>query len=315
MPIKPSKVVVVGASAGGLDALKRLVSRLPSSFSAPIVIVMHIGATPTSIMAQILDSSGPLRAVQAKHNAELENGMIYVAPPDVHVLVEDNRLVLWRGPKENRTRPAIDPLFRSAAQSFRSDTIGVVLTGMLDDGTVGLAAIKRAGGIAVVQDPADAAYPGMPGNAMTNVNVDHCVPVDDIAALLVRLAGEPTREPRIDPASPPQEIPTGFTCPECHGSLKEVQENGVFSFQCRVGHRYAPEILGDENNGAVEAALYAAMRTLRESAAVDRRLAAHAKEVANARSMQRLEQSAVDKELHADVIRDMLQRGAPTKTS
>lgn len=180
-------LVVIGTSAGGVPALQLLASQLPADFPAPVVVVIHIGAHESG-MAKVLGACGPLQVTRVEDGECMRAGRIYVAPPDQHVLVEGPLLRLSRGPKEHHTRPAVDPLFRSAALSRGSEVIGVILTGMLDDGTAGLQAIKRCGGLAVVQDPSTAFAPSMPASAMRYVEVDHCLPLERIAEVLAKLA-------------------------------------------------------------------------------------------------------------------------------
>src|SRR3954471_5267653 len=189
------QVVVIGTSAGGLEALRVLAAGLPASFPLPICVVMHLSAQSPGIVPDILTRSGPLPSVNATSGARLRPSTIYVAPPDRHLLLEPGRLRLTRGPHENRFRPAIDPLFRSAAQVYGPGAIGVILTGNLDDGTAGLSAIKQLGGVAIVQNPADAAYPSMPESALKHVKVDHVVPLAEIPRLLVALTARPIEVP------------------------------------------------------------------------------------------------------------------------
>ena len=180
-------IVVVGASAGGVEAISRLVSGLPADFPAALFVTVHIPASTTSVLPHILDRAGPLEAVHPKDRDVIEPGKIYVAPPDHHLLLAPGRVRVVRGPTENGTRPAIDPMFRSAALSYRRRVIGVVLTGNLDDGTAGMIAIKRRGGATVAEDPADALFPSMPANAIACGVVDHIATLDDIPALLGQL--------------------------------------------------------------------------------------------------------------------------------
>ena len=177
---------VIGASAGGIQALQELLAALPRDLGASILIVVHTAAQD-GYLAEVLDRSAHMQAVKAEQGMRIEIGQIYVAPPDHHLTVQDSEVVLTRGPKVNRHRPAIDPLFESAAQAYGNELVGVVLTGYLDDGTAGLAAVKAHGGIAVVQDPEDAVVPNMPLNALRHVKVDHCVPLAEIPPLLIRL--------------------------------------------------------------------------------------------------------------------------------
>src|SRR4051812_40690922 len=182
-------IIVIGASAGGVAALQKLVEGLPGNFPAAVFVVMHVWSGGETSMPAILSRAGTLPAVEARDGAPIEHGRVYVAPSDCHLFLERDRVAVLRGPRENRFRPAINPLFRSAATAFGSRVIGVILTGVLDDGVAGLWAVKQAGGIAIVQS--DAQFPEMPRNAMADVAVDHCVPVAEIPALLVRLVREP----------------------------------------------------------------------------------------------------------------------------
>ena len=190
----PKDIVVVGASAGGIEAVRGLIGRLPADFPASLFIVVHTSPEAPSMLADILDRSGRLPAVTPDDGERIRPGTVYVAPPDRHLLVEPNRVRVTRGPKENRFRPAIDPLFRSAAQTYGPRVVGVILSGYLDDGTAGLWTVKQLGGTAIVQDPAGALVPYMPINAMTHVEVDYSLPVEEIAPLLVRLTTEAAKE-------------------------------------------------------------------------------------------------------------------------
>ena len=189
-------IVVVGASAGGVEALTNLVAALPADLPASLFVVLHVPATGTSTLPDILSRSGPLPASHAKDGEPIEQGRVYVAPPDHHLLLRDDHVHLARGPRENGHRPAVDPLFRSAAWEHSTRVVGVVLSGALDDGTAGLLAIKARGGVAVVQQPEDALYAGMPNNAIEHVEVDHVLPAAAIAGMLARLAAEPASAPR-----------------------------------------------------------------------------------------------------------------------
>lgn len=183
-------IIVVGASAGGFEALKTLVTDLPENFPASIFIVWHVSPDVTGVLPQVLNRSGKLAAAHGVNGEPIETGRIYVAPPDHHLLVERGRVRVTKGPKENRFRPAVDPLFRSAAYTYGNRVIGVILSGALDDGTSGLWMIKHRGGVGVVQDPLDAEFPSMPSNALREVAVDYSIPVAQMAQLLVRLTKE-----------------------------------------------------------------------------------------------------------------------------
>ncbi len=183
-------VIVVGASAGGVEALRGLVGSLPIDLPAAVFLVLHIPAQSPSLLPEILSRSGPLRALHPTNGEVIQHGLIYVAPPDHHLLLEDGFVRVVRGPRENRHRPAIDPLFRSAARAYGSRVVGVILTGSLDDGTAGLLAIKRRGGVAIVQDPDDALYSSMPRSALAHVDVDHVLVLSEIGPVLARLTRE-----------------------------------------------------------------------------------------------------------------------------
>jgi len=184
-------IIVVGASAGGVEALIKVVHGLPADLPAAIFVVLHIPAQGSSLLPDILNRAGPLKAIHPTDNAEIERGHIYIAPPDHHLLVEQGHVRIVRGPRENRHRPAIDLTMRSAALSYGPRTIGVILTGALDDGTAGLRAIKLRSGLAVIQDPKDALYSSMPRSALEHIQVDYCVPLAEIGPLLTQLAYQP----------------------------------------------------------------------------------------------------------------------------
>ncbi|WP_431096417.1 chemotaxis protein CheB [Polaromonas aquatica] len=284
--------IVIGASSGGVAALSKLCALLPGDLPASILVVLHIGAR-SSHLPKILESSGPLPARHAKDGEAARPGHIYVAPPDYHMLLEDNTIRLSRGPKENHTRPAIDPLFRSAALSRGRRVVGIVLSGYLDDGTAGLHAIKRCGGVAMVQDPAEAQADSMPLSALQNVAVDHCLGVDQLARKLADMAGEPveqgiSRRPEElvkehlsstgegNMTEKLQDIAEASTivCPECKGVLWELHDKAPVRFRCHTGHAYTLRSLAHEQVATAEAALWGAVRALQDLEEVMRKLAA-----------------------------------------
>jgi two-component system chemotaxis response regulator CheB len=276
-------VVVIGASAGGVGALSTLASQLQPTFPAPVLVVLHIG-NHHSVLPEILASRGPLPAGHARHGEPLVAGRIYVAPPDRHLLVEDGHVRLTKGPKEHFTRPAIDPLFASAALAYGSAAIGVILTGTMDDGTAGLQAIKACAGLAVVQDPDDALEPGMPRSALEHVQIDHCGPVDGMAAALEALI---MRKSDVSPARPPYLLheqaltlaqgdpmehlkaiatPSTFVCPDCSGGLWQVNQSDPIRFRCHTGHAYTLKTLHHALKEKADQALWSAVRALQEQA-------------------------------------------------
>ena len=276
------RIIVVGASSGGVNALTSLAQRLPGNFPSALVVVLHIGSH-RSILPAILTRSGPLPAAHARHDEPIERGRIYVAPPDHHVLLVNGRLQLNRGAKEHHSRPAIDPLFRSAALAYGPGAIGVVLTGRLDDGTAGLQAIKGCGGTAVVQDPDDAEAPDMPASARRFVEIDHCVALAALPELLVTLTKRapaaahqrelpwPAHEQAIllakgDPMEHLTEIatPSNFVCPDCHGALWEIVVAPPRRFRCHTGHAFTIRTLQDTLATTAEESLWNARRALQE---------------------------------------------------
>jgi two-component system chemotaxis response regulator CheB len=275
-------IIVIGASAGGIEALQVLVAALPEGLSATVFIVAHLSPGYESRLAQILGKEAVLPVLRADDGKRFRLGHIYVAINDHHLLIEKGRMLVVRGPKENRHRPAIDPLFRSAALYYGTRTIGVILSGMLEDGTSGLWQIKRVGGLAVVQSPENAQVPQMPLSAIQNVDVDHVVPVEKMGTLLSRLTQTPIvnqQPPVIDLMNIEDRIakmhvnpeaiqdvasPSPYTCPECHGNLFEVQEGDVLRYRCRTGHAYGQVALLESQSERTEEALWAAMRALQE---------------------------------------------------
>ncbi|HEX8387132.1 MAG TPA: chemotaxis protein CheB [Rubricoccaceae bacterium] len=281
-------IVVVGASAGGVEALQALVADLPEGFPAAVFVVLHVPAWAPSHLAEILDAAGPLPAAFAEDGERVRPGRIYVARPDHHLLLDGDLVAVRRGPKENRYRPSVDALFRSAAYAHGPRVVGVVLSGALDDGTSGLWTVKRLGGTAVVQSPTEAGFGSMPQSAMDHVDVDHACPAAEIGPLLARLVAEPApdvqTEPgvEIDRARAELEVSiastgnafqqgimeygslTPFTCPECHGALVRIEEGALSRFRCHTGHAYTPNALLADITESVEETLWAAMRAIEE---------------------------------------------------
>jgi two-component system, chemotaxis family, protein-glutamate methylesterase/glutaminase len=297
-------LIAIGASAGGVSALQELVNGLPADIPAAICVVLHIPAWNVSELPSILSRAGQLQAVHPRDGTRVQRGRIYVAPPDRHMILEDGHIHLSAGPKESRTRPAVNPLFRSAALAYGRRVVGVVLTGMLDDGTAGLWEIKRHGGIAVVQNPADAAHPDMPLSALRNVEVDYSIRLTGIAPLLTKLVNEDavstdTRREQDMGLSTPI-----LTCPECRGPVEKIQDGKVMELRCRVGHAYSAESFLAAHAETRERTLWAAVvaleegaqaaRELRESTAPEfwKRLAHEAAE--NQRAAARLRQVVAD---------------------
>ena len=290
-------IVVVGASAGGVEALRSLVGGLPADLPAAVVVVLHIPRRAPSALPAILDRSGVLPAVSAEQGLPLRDGVIYTAPADRHVLVTRNHLHLSLGPTENGHRPAIDPLFRSAAAEFGPRCIGVVLSGTRDDGTAGLAAIAERGGAALVQEPADALYGAMPSSALAHVPAATRYPADKMGVALAEMLRDGPAGSGVEPvndrlvgengiaamtAAPDATVdlagarPAGLTCPSCDGVLFELPGEPAPRFRCRIGHAWSPDSLTAEQGIEAEDALWVAVRVLEERAALLTHLADHA---------------------------------------
>jgi two-component system chemotaxis response regulator CheB len=309
--------VGIGASAGGVDALTRLVRRLPAGLPAAVCVVLHVPATGRSLLPAILARHTGLQVGVAVDGEPIRPGRVYVAPADRHLTVADGQLRLDRGPKENGVRPAVDPMLRSLALAYGERAIAVVLSGALGDGSTGALAVRRAGGTVLVQDPEDATVPSMPESALHAIGeADGVLSADAIGPALARIAHTPDaiEEDAVMPAGAdsvadradrPAGPPTGLTCPECHGPLWEVRDGGVTRYRCRVGHGFSQDALVVEQGGAVEAALWSALEALEERAEFLRRLAArHAERRPHLR--ERYEGAAADALDRAALVRRAL---------
>jgi two-component system chemotaxis response regulator CheB len=313
-------IIVVGTSSGGVQTLCELTKYLPEDLDASIFVVMHIGSE--TMLPEILSDCGNLPAVIAEHGKEYKRGHIYCAAANCHLSIKDHVTVLTRGPRENGHRPAIDVLFRSAAREHRAKVVGVLLTGGRDDGTAGLYAIKARGGVAIVQNPEEAVTPDMPRNALNMVDVDFCLPVREIADVLVQLANGKAAnltessngnavedETATDQASgepPGNQIPV--TCPECDGPLYEVKEGELALFQCFVGHRFSPQSLGGQHTEALERALWTASRKLKERIVLHEQLAERKRNKGENELRKRLEESVISARKDLKLLREVLDR-------
>jgi two-component system chemotaxis response regulator CheB len=280
-------IIVIGASAGGFEALKKLVKGLPKDLAAAVFIVWHLPANAHGVLPSVLGKEGTLPAAHGVDGEEIRTGRIYVAPPDHHLLVEENRVRITKGPKENRFRPAVDTLFRSAAYACGARVIGVVLSGALDDGTAGLWTIKHRGGTAVVQEPSDAEFSSMPESALREVEVDYAIPVSEMAALLTHLTEEKNLEAReismdenkkteieVRIAAEESAFEVGvmslgeispFTCPDCHGVLIKIKDGKINRFRCHTGHAFSADTLLANVTERIEDSMWGAMREMEES--------------------------------------------------
>jgi two-component system chemotaxis response regulator CheB len=357
MTAPPRDIVVVGASAGGVEALVNLAAALPPALHASLFVVLHMAAEGRSTLPHILDRAGPLPAVAAEDGMAIRHGRIYVARPNYHLLLERpaqtaglagsggeaaeragrGRMRVLGGPRENGARPAIDPLFRSAAWAYGERVVGIVLSGTLDDGTAGLRAITRHGGLAVVQS--DGLFGAMAQSALENTHVDHVLPVAEIGALIARLAAlnaeetvgvdtpttMGTRVTRVTTGSRgdgpmndqlqdqlEDQMPkrageaSGLTCPECNGSLWS-SDDGLM-YECRVDHRYTVDTLVAAKAQEVEASIWAAVNALEERASLLRKNAARVRGrgLGPPEVISRFDEQAREAEEHAEAIRRTL---------
>lgn len=328
-------IAVVGASAGGVEALASLARAMPSALPMAIVVVLHMPSDANSRLPEILSRVGPLPASFAQHGVSPAPGTILIAPPDHHVVFSGDRTYLLDGPRENGFRPAIDPLFRSAARELGPRVVGVILSGTMDDGAAGLAAVRSFGGATVVQDPDDALASGMPRAAIEAAGPDHIVPATAIADILAELAaaevpvpadagnghlrpvgpggamGVPRGIQAADPtlvADPMQLPPHGvdLACPECGGALQEVLAGTFPRFRCRTGHIYSSGTLLETKSVELEGALYAALRALEEEASIAGRMVAKSRDAGATAAMRRFEQRQGDAAGRADLVRQAL---------
>lgn len=348
VPVYPTfsrDLIVVGASAGGIEALLQLVRGLPSDLPAAVFVVVHLPPYHKSLLPELLSNAGPLLALHAEDGETIQTGRIYIAPPDRHLLVERNCVRLSSGARENFARPAVDVLFRSAASAYGPRVVGVVLSGSLSDGTAGLWEVKQHGGIAVVQTPHDAINPSMPQSAINRVPVDYVMPLARIPALLAELASErvtgmsevaeeplPTMHKEGDrvmvgAGNTPDEKPgeaavnrdmaaqvngerdgavTVYVCPECQGTLWQVNAGQMTRFRCHVGHVYSGENLLEGYKENMERSLWHAIRTLRDKANLTRQLAHDARQFGNAEVAERYESKAILDEEHSASLERML---------
>lgn len=312
-------LVLIGASAGGVQAVRDIVTALPGDLDATVLVVVHIAAGATSTLPDILSRSGSLPAAHAEDGEDLAPGRILVAPPDHHLMVQDGKARLSQGPKENNHRPSIDVLFRSAAASHGPAVIGVVVSGNLDDGTLGLIEIKAHGGTTVAQDPGTALFPSMPRSAIINDHVDHVTKPFAIARVISEFvsATRPATAPQTDRpvavadrgrAEEPDGPPSAFTCPGCHGPLWENEHGDVLRYRCRIGHAWSEQAMQSAQTDHVEAALWTAVRTLREKAAMADRLAERAADRGLLRAVRSHERHAAELREHAQTIRGSIER-------
>lgn len=318
-------IVVIGASAGALGVLQTILSQLPPDLPASIFIVVHLGEQ--SILARVLGRSSALPVSEARTGEVPARGHVYVAVPGKHLMLHGNHMLLRRGPRENQARPAIDPLFRSAAATFGPRVIGVILSGSLADGTAGLRAVKRCGGLALVQDPRDALVVAMPQSALRHVDVDEVLAGPEIAArlsVLVRERAPPAPDApfdvRLEAAIAAQELadmkiddmlgkPSRFTCPECHGALWEIEDGPILRYRCHVGHAYSSEAMLASQTEEIDRLLGTLLRSHQERAALVHRMSVQERTQGREGLANQLSQRASDYDRDAQLMKELLRNG------
>ena len=316
-------IVVIGGSAGGLEGANAIVADLPAEFPGSVFVALHTAPSSPGLLPEIFNHRGPLPAAHARDGEPVSPGRIYVAPPDHHLLLEAGRVRVTRGPKENRFRPAVDPLFRSAALAYGPRVVGVVMSGWLDDGAAGLWAVKVRGGVAIVQDPEEAFARSMPEAALRQTRVDYRLRMADIAPTLVELLTIPAADAAAFPVPEGLEIeariamedkalnlgvaeigdPSPFACPECHGVLMRLKTGGGTRFRCHTGHAYTADALLAELTESVEAALWNAIRSVQESSLLMEHIAGHVREAGQADLAARYDQKATQARERAELVR------------
>jgi two-component system, chemotaxis family, protein-glutamate methylesterase/glutaminase len=325
-PSAPTRLVVIGASAGGVEALRTLVADLPADFPACVLVTLHVPSTGMSALPTILSRAGALPAEHAREGSRLEPGRILVAPPDHHLIVLQDSVTLSHGPRENGHRPAVDVLFRSAARAHDGHVIAVVLSGALDDGAAGMVSVIRRGGTGIVQDFEDALHDSMPRAAHAAAAVEYVVPAKELSALLGALLRRPVSfaptapEPLLDMETAMADLdatamhdperpgsPSGFGCPDCHGALFEIEESELIRYRCRVGHAWSPESLLAQQGFALEGALWMALRGLEEKAALSMGLGERAAGSGHPLTASRFRATAEETLEAAELVRGLIE--------
>jgi two-component system chemotaxis response regulator CheB len=317
-------IIVIGGSAGATGPLKQILGRLPIDLPAAVFVVLHLPPQGVGILSTVASSAGPLPVVQAENGMIIRNGQVYLAAPDHHLLIFESHIMLGRGPRENMVRPAIDPLFRSAAMQYGPRVIGVVLSGLLSDGAAGLNAIKRCGGVALVQDPSDAIADEMPLRALETTTVDLCVPGARLGDVLSDLAREPAGRALPVPPEISLEVeiaagerigsdsltriaePAPLTCPSCGGVLSTIKMGQPLRFRCQVGHAYTADALAKEQESRVDEALRVALRIIGERAELVQRMADDGRQSGRVAVAQMYDRRAAEYREYANMIRRVM---------
>lgn len=320
-----SKVVVIGASAGGLQAVSELVSKFPPDKTVAVFVVLHVSKQSIGpVIAQHIQKHTSMICKVAENGEDVKPGHLYISPPDYHMLIKKNKVLINKGPAENRWRPSIDVLFRSAAVAYNSQVIGIILTGLLDDGTSGMGAIKKSGGICIVQEPAEAAFSDMPTNVLNNVDVDFRAPIADMEYILQDLLAKPSphgtevpRELELEAqiterltinieALPEIATHTIFTCPDCGGGLWKINNDTIHRYRCHTGHVYTEKVLLQTQQEGIEETLWIAIRMLEEQRNLLLTLAGHERDAGYVKDEQRSLARADQTTLHIERLKATL---------
>jgi two-component system chemotaxis response regulator CheB len=323
--IQPAHIIVVGASAGGLNALTELAGQLNNEMDIAVFVVLHLSTTGIGdYLVQKLQSGTSLHCKKASDGEAIEKGCIYVAPPNQHLLVNKSNIILGNGPLENRWRPSIDVLFRSAAASFSTRTIGIILTGLLDDGRSGMLAIKKCGGTCIVQNPNEAEYPDMPLAVLNNMEVDYCGSLAEMGTVIREIIKHPPQEKFDIPADIKAESeiaekvaigvervadlgdPTLYSCPDCGGSLWQITENNMNRYRCYIGHAYSENDLVSRQGENMEATLWIALRMMEERRNLLQKMEQDARRKGFMRIASDHHHRSVDLQKHIDKMKEIL---------
>ena len=324
MADKPKFIVVIGASAGGVAALSELVGQLSTKMDAAFFVVMHLSATAISdFLVHRLQPHTNLKCIVATDAAPIERGHIYIAPPNQHLIVIRDQIVVGHGPKENSWRPSIDVLFRSAAAAYNSHVLGIILTGFLNDGTAGMMAVKQSGGICIVQDPNEAEVPDMPVSVLNNVEVDYSISLANMGEVVSGLLEDDPKEVEapsqvIAEADIAARMAVGieringlgkhsvYNCPDCGGGLWQISGEEITRYRCYTGHTYNEDELLAKLGDNVESTLWVAVRMMEERSNMYSKIARDNRKKGLARISESYDKNADELKRHIDTLRDML---------
>jgi two-component system chemotaxis response regulator CheB len=318
-------IIAIGASAGGLKVITEILSGLPAELDAAIFVTVHISKNSMAdIIRQMFQKRSNLQCVIPQDGDKIKKGHVYIAPPDRHLFIEKGKILVTHGPHENRWRPSIDVLFRSAAAAYDSRVIGIILSGLMDDGTSGMGAIKRSGGITIVQEPAEAEFDDMPTNVINNVEVDYRVPSSDIPYVVRDILSKPLGAPKEIPREIKIEAEitarmsgtidtlkeigdqSPFICPDCGGGLFEIRNDNIYRYRCHTGHVYTEKLLLEKQSEELEESLWVAIRMMEERRNLLITVAAHDRQAGNEDLSKEKLQKADELKAHIDRMKSLL---------